>query len=98
MNLFVYILGNHSWRSEVCDNPDPPAFISGRRALDELKARWERREDKTREVGTEICHSRLMALATQPAPKPLSMLTTQVFEAQLLSIPSKAASPPKLAP
>ena len=32
------------------------------------------------------------------APKPLSMLTTDTPEAQLFSIPSSAAMPPKLAP
>ena len=36
--------------------------------------------------------------ARKPALKPASMLTTQTFEAQLLSIPSKAANPPNAAP
>src|SRR5215469_10865505 len=43
-------------------------------------------------------HYRLIRLATTPAPKPLSMLTTVTLEAQLLSIPSSAAIPLKLAP
>jgi hypothetical protein len=43
-------------------------------------------------------HSRLMQEATQPAPKPLSMLTTVTFDAQLFNMPSSAATPPKLAP
>ncbi len=33
-----------------------------------------------------------------PAPNPLSMFTTATPFAQLLSIPSSAATPPKLAP
>ena len=40
----------------------------------------------------------LMRLAIAAAPKPLSMLTTATPDAQLFSIPSSAASPPKLAP
>jgi hypothetical protein len=36
--------------------------------------------------------------ATQAAPKPLSMFTTVTFDAQELSIPRSAATPPKLAP
>ena len=36
--------------------------------------------------------------ATRAAPKPLSMLTTVTFDAQLFSMPSRAATPPKLAP
>ncbi len=43
-------------------------------------------------------HSRLIRLATYPAPKPLSIFTTVTFDAQLFSIPSKAAIPFKLAP
>jgi hypothetical protein len=39
-----------------------------------------------------------IALATAAAPKPLSILTTETPLAQLFSIPSRAASPPKLAP
>lgn len=39
-----------------------------------------------------------MAEATLAAPKPLSMFTTVTLEAQLLSMPSRAATPPKLAP
>ena len=41
---------------------------------------------------------RLMRFARNPAPKPLSMLTTQLPEAQELSIAKSAATPPKLAP
>ena len=44
------------------------------------------------------CYRRLMQEATQAAPKPLSMLTTVTLEAQELSMPSSAATPPKLAP
>jgi len=40
----------------------------------------------------------LMMLASWPAPKPLSMLTTATPAAQLLSMASRAAMPPKLAP
>jgi hypothetical protein len=43
-------------------------------------------------------YSRLIRLATYPAPNPLSMLTTVTLLAQLLSIPSSAARPWKLAP
>jgi hypothetical protein len=39
-----------------------------------------------------------MQEATQAAPKPLSMLTTVTFDAQLFNMPSSAATPPKLAP
>lgn len=41
---------------------------------------------------------RLMTVATQAAPKPLSMLTTLTLEAQLFNMPRSAATPPKLAP
>ncbi len=37
-------------------------------------------------------------LAANPAPKPLSIFTTVTPEAHVLSIPSNAAAPPKLAP
>ena len=37
-------------------------------------------------------------LASVAAPKPLSMLTTDTPAAQLFSMPSRAANPPKLAP
>ena len=40
----------------------------------------------------------LIADATQAAPKPLSMFTTATPLAQLFSMPSSAARPPKLAP
>ena len=43
-------------------------------------------------------YRRLMQEATQAAPKPLSILTTVTLEAQELSMPSSAATPPKLAP
>ena len=39
-----------------------------------------------------------MQEATQAAPKPLSIFTTVTLEAQELSMPSSAATPPKLAP
>jgi hypothetical protein len=45
-----------------------------------------------------VSYKRLMQEATQAAPKPLSMLTTVTFEAQELSMPRSAATPPKLAP
>ena len=41
---------------------------------------------------------RLITEATQPAPKPLSIFTTLTLQAQLLSMPSNAATPWKLAP
>ena len=41
---------------------------------------------------------RLIIAARYPAPKPLSMLTTPMPGAQLLSMASSAAIPPKLAP
>jgi len=43
-------------------------------------------------------YSRLITEERTPAPKPLSMLTTPTVGAQELSIPSRAATPPKLAP
>jgi hypothetical protein len=39
-----------------------------------------------------------MRAAEQPAPNPLSMLTTVTPVAQLVIIPNSAARPPKLAP
>src|SRR6185437_5632458 len=42
--------------------------------------------------------TRLMHDATRAAPNPLSIFTTVTFDAQLFSIPSSAATPPKLAP
>lgn len=56
-----------------------------------------------------ICHNKsrlvqprparaLIWLAAKPAPKPLSMFTTSTPLPQLLSMPSRAATPPKLAP
>src|ERR1700675_2994336 len=47
---------------------------------------------------TAPAYSRLITLATHPAPNPLSMFTTLTFEAQLFSIPNSAVSPPKLDP
>lgn len=43
-------------------------------------------------------YSRFITLARYPAPKPLSIFTTQTLGEQLLSMPSKAARPWKLAP
>jgi hypothetical protein len=43
-------------------------------------------------------YTRLMQEATQAAPNPLSIFTTLTFDAQLFSMPSNAATPPKLAP
>ena len=40
----------------------------------------------------------LISDAIDAAPKPLSMFTTDTPDAQLLSMPSSAAIPPKLAP
>src|SRR5260370_6145663 len=44
------------------------------------------------------CASSFIWLAAKPAPNPLSILTTVTPLLQLLSIASKAARPPKLAP
>ena len=41
---------------------------------------------------------RFITEATQPAPKPLSILTTLTLLAQLFNMPSNAATPWKLAP
>src|SRR6266480_1246367 len=41
---------------------------------------------------------RFIKLATNPAPKPLSIFTTVTFDAQELSIASSAANPSKDAP
>lgn len=46
----------------------------------------------------EVIYTRFIRLAANPAPKPLSILTTVTPAAQELSIPNKAASPLKLAP
>ena len=45
-----------------------------------------------------IVYKRFITLARYPAPKPLSMFTTQTLGEQLLSMPSSAARPRKLAP
>jgi hypothetical protein len=50
------------------------------------------------QIAYEEGQARLMALATQAAPKPLSILTTVTLEAQLLSMAKSAARPPKLEP
>src|SRR6266576_7151915 len=41
---------------------------------------------------------RFIRLATNPAPKPLPILTTVTFDAQEFNIPSNAATPPNEAP
>ena len=46
----------------------------------------------------DVGHLRLIKLATNPAPNPLSIFTTVTFDAHELSIPSSAATPPKEAP
>ena len=46
----------------------------------------------------QVNYRRLMQEATQAAPNPLSILTTVTLDAQELSMPSSAATPPKLAP
>ena len=46
----------------------------------------------------QLIYTRFMRLAANPAPNPLSMLTTVTPAAQELSIPSKADNPWKLAP
>jgi len=54
------------------------------------------------EWGTDIARgqprARFIIAAAYPAPKPLSMLTTVTPGAHELSMPSRAAMPPKLAP
>jgi hypothetical protein len=40
----------------------------------------------------------LISDAIEAAPNPLSMFTTETPDAQLFSMPSRAAMPPKLAP
>jgi len=49
------------------------------------------------EITTPV-YNRFITLARYPAPKPLSILTTQTLGEQLLSMPSSAARPRKLAP
>ena len=56
------------------------------------------RNDQPGDQGLVKLYRRLIHEATQAAPKPLSILTTVTFEAQEFSIPSNAATPPKLAP
>lgn len=48
--------------------------------------------------GVRADYIRFMSVAMQAAPKPLSIFTTQTLGEQVLSMPSKAARPPKLAP
>lgn len=43
-------------------------------------------------------YNALIVLATQPAPNPLSIFTTLMFEAQLFNMASSAVRPPKLDP
>ena len=45
-----------------------------------------------------LAHRRAIRLATWPPLKPASILTTTTLEAQLLSMPSRAATPWKWAP
>src|SRR5258708_27289886 len=62
------------------------------------KKTQRRREHRGSRRLLETFQRRLMQEATQAAPKPLSMLTTVTLEAQELSMPSSAATPPRLAP
>lgn len=50
------------------------------------------------EAEAAVATSALIWLAAYPAPKPLSILTTVTPLPQLLSMPSRGARPPKLAP
>src|SRR5215212_3201182 len=47
---------------------------------------------------TGTVQRRLMRLATNPAPKPLSIFTTVTFEEHEFNIPRRAATPPNDAP
>ena len=51
-----------------------------------------------RHIYTEGTYTRFIRLAANPAPKPLSILTTVMPDAHELSIARSAASPLKLAP
>ena len=53
--------------------------------------------ESLKEVGHSV-YNRLIHDATHAAPKPLSIFTTVTLDAQELSMPSSAATPPKLAP
>lgn len=56
------------------------------------------RAERPSEVQEGWARSWLMRVAAAAAPKPLSMLTTVTPAAQLFSMESSAASPPKDAP
>ena len=73
----------------------------------EIDAKIQKRADKhiaadaAENVQVQSLHRSLRALiwlAAKPAPKPLSIFTTVTPLPQLFNIPSRAASPPKLAP
>ncbi len=75
-----------------------PLGSAGRRQRRSTRGKGHRVLDQARVGGCAGPYSRLIRLATYPAPKPLSILTTVTLLAQLLSIPSSAARPWKLAP
>lgn len=83
------------WRSRVmwCKR----YFVVRRSALNQLAVKQSAHCVLTG-CRQEIIYTRFMRLAANPAPKPLSILTTVTPAAQELSIPNKAASPLKLAP
>jgi len=60
----------------------------------------DRIEDQHLHAGARSCRCawRAIRAATKPAPKPLSMLTTETLAAQELSIARSAAMPPSEAP
>src|SRR5689334_14022942 len=73
--------------------------------VEKFRAQWEttlstsRGECSTGSAAADAAAMReLITAAEYPAPYPLSMLTTEMPGEQLLSIPSSAANPPKLAP
>ncbi len=83
-------------RSSAAYHPD----ISSRRGAKShfLRTTSCRDESPAEDVRKKPDYSLLMQEATQAAPKPLSILTTVTLEAQELSMPRSAATPPKLAP
>jgi hypothetical protein len=92
------------WRIRLATNEKLPFSLAG---MEQVKINFEgplrvyRTKNFSAAVRTlhlTIIYSRFMRLAANPAPKPLSILTTVTPAAQELSIPRSAARPPKLAP
>ena len=82
-------------RTILISEPVMPGLT--RRVLAQLLLMDEEDGEKPIMNGAYRSRTRLITLAATPAPNPLSMFTTVTPAAQELSMPSSAASPPKLA-